>query len=371
MNPFLIKTYHSPQYFCDREDETEKIISALDNGRDIMLYSLRRMGKTGLMSHLEYQYKDNNDVEFIYFDIYHSMQLSDYVNIFGTAVIKTLDKSPAKIFKRITSFVKSVMPSVQVNPITMETEINFHLQNEDDAKVSLAQIFSMIATSKKKIIVAIDEFQQIMEYPEKNVEAILRTYMQKINNVNMLYSGSSKRLLTGMFATKNRPFYQSAQPLELGPVEEGKYVSFIQKKFMANGKAIEKEDIVSFMNLLRHHTYYVQYLCNKLYASGRRKITAELINYTLFDILKEHEGYYFRFRDLMTDQQFLLLKAVAKEDKVEKPTAVAFLKKHMLPAASTINSALKALDKKELIYKDKGGYFVYDVFFSLWLKSVY
>lgn len=371
MNPFLVKTYHSPQYFCDREDETEGIISAMDNGRDIMLYSLRRMGKTGLIRHLNHHYASKIDTEFVYFDIYHSIQLSEFVNIFGTAIIKALDKTTAKMFKRITSFVKSVMPSVQVNPITMETEINFHIQNEEDARVSLAQIFELIAKSKKKIIIAIDEFQQIDQYPEKNVEALLRTYIQNINNLNVIYSGSSKHLLTAIFASKNRPFYQSAQPLELGPIDEQKYIQFIFDKFQSAGKHIEKEDIHSFVKLLRNHTYYIQYLCNKLYASGKRKITPELINYTLFDILKEHEGYYFRFRDLMTDQQFLLLKALAKEDKVEKPTASSFLKKHMLPAASTINSAIKALEKKELVYKDGKNYFVYDVFFSIWLKSVY
>jgi len=371
MNPFLIRTYHGPQYFCDREKETEKIMSALDNGRDIMLFSLRRMGKTGLIQHLSYHYKEKEDVEFIYFDIYHSVQLSDFVNLFGTAVIKALDKTATKIFKRINSFVKSVMPSVQVNPITMETEINFQIQNEEDAKVSLAQIFDLIVISKKKVVIAIDEFQQIVEYPEKNVEALLRTYIQKINNISVIYSGSSEHLLTAMFATKSRPFYQSAQPLELGPVEEKKYVDFIHNNFVSNGKAIDKADIISFIHILRRHTYYIQYLCNKLYASGRRKITPELINYTIYDILKEHEGYYFRFRDLMTEQQFQLLKAIAKEDRIEKPTASAFLKKHKLPAASTISSAIKALIKKEFIYKDRNEYFVYDVFFSLWLKSVY
>ena len=371
MNPFLIKTYHSPKYFCDREDETDKIVSALDNGRDVMLFSLRRMGKTGLMQHLGHHYKSNTDVIFVYFDIYFSTKLSDFVNLFGTAVIKKLEKTPAKIFKRITSFVKSVMPSVQVNPVTMETEINFNIQNEEDAKVSLSQIFDMIASSKYKIIVAIDEFQQISHYPEQNVEAFLRTYLQKINNVNVLFSGSSQHLLTGMFASKSRPFYQSAQPMELGPINQKEYVRFIKHHFESNGKAIQEEDILSFIHILRSHTYYIQYLSNKLFASAKRKITPDLINITLNDILKEHEAYYFRFRDLLTEQQFLIIKAIAKEDHVLKPTASAFLRKHKLAAASTVSSGLGALITKEFLYKDKRGYFVYDVFFSLWLKSIY
>lgn len=371
MNPFLVKSYNGPKYFCDRDKEIESLVSAVDNGRDIMLFSLRRMGKTGLLKHLEYQYIDHSELLFVYFDIYYSVKLSDFVNHFGTAVIKKLEKTPAKIFKRITSFVKSVMPSVQVNPVTMETEINFNIQNEEDARVSLEQIFEMIASSKKRIIVAIDEFQQISVYPEKNVEALLRTYIQRINNLNIIFSGSSKHLLTAMFASKSRPFYQSAQPMELGAIDHEKYIDFIHHHFTSNGKHIEKRDIASMIKMLRFHTYYIQYFCNKMYASGRRKLTSEFIILTLKDILKEHEAYYFRFRDLLTTHQFSLLKAVAKEDKIAQPTSLPFLKKHSLPAVSTVGSSLGVLLTKEFLYKDRGVYFVYDVFFSLWLKSIY
>ncbi len=371
MNPFLIKSYEGPKYFCDRDKELSDLVSAVDNGRDVMLFSLRRMGKTGLMKHLEYQYKDHSELLFVYFDIYYSVKLSDFVNLFGTAVIKKLEKTPAKIFKRITSFVKSVMPSVQVNPVTMETEINFNIQNEEDARISLEQIFDMIANSKKRIVVAIDEFQQISVYPEKNVEALLRTYIQRTNNMNVIFSGSSKHLLTSMFASQSRPFYQSAQPMELGAIDHEKYIDFIHYHFSSNGKSIDKSDIASMIKMLRSHTYYIQYFCNKLYASRRRKISSELIVLTLKDILKEHEAYYFRFRDLLTDNQFSLIKAVAKEDKIAQPTSLPFLKKHGLPASSTVGSALNVLLNKEFLYKDRGDYFVYDVFFSLWLKSIY
>lgn len=368
MNPFLIKGYVSPEYFCDRETETLNIISALENGRDILLFSLRRMGKTGLIRHLEYEFKSNSDVEFIYFDIYQTTQLREFVNVFGSAVVNALEKTPTKIIKQITSFMRSVMPTFTVNPVTMETELDFHIQNNEQAKISLNQIFDLINKSGKKVIVAIDEFQQISVYPEQNVEAILRTHIQQINNLNMLYSGSSKHLLTAMFAAKNRPFYQSAQPLDLGPISTEPYIQFIKVKFENKGMQIDEESIIFILEKLRFHTYYVQYLCNKLYGSNHKNIGIDIINQMLFEILKENESYYFRFRDLLTDNQFSLLKAIAKEDKVEKISADNFLKKHELPAASTVNSAVASLEKKEFIYKEESQIFVYDVFFNLWLK---
>jgi len=371
MNPFLFKDYKGPLYFCDRENETSKIISAIENGRDMMLFSLRRMGKTGLLKHVEHHYRDNKNVVFIYFDIYFSTNLIEFVNLFGTAVITKLEKTKSKIYKRVSSFVKSVMPSVHINPVTFETEINFNVQNKEDAQITIAQIFDLIKSSKKKVVLGIDEFQQIANYPEKNVEAILRTYIQSIGNLQVVFSGSSKHLLTNMFTSQSRPFYQSAQPMELGPIDEQKYIDFIHYHFTNNGRKINKEDILHILNILRHHTYYVQYLCNIIYSSGKRNLTPVVINEAIREAISDHEGYFLRFRDLLTENQFAVLKAIAKEDKFARPTASDFLKRHRLPATSTVNSAIRALEQKEFLYKHNGFYFVSDVFFSLWLKSIY
>lgn len=371
MNPFIFKDYKDPTYFCDRENETSKMISAIENGRDMMLFSLRRMGKTGLLKHVEHHYKDDKDVVFIYFDIYFSTNLLEFVNLFGTAVITKLEKTKSRIYKRVSSFVKSVMPSIHINPVTFETEINFNVQNKEDAQITIAQIFNLIKASKKKVVLGIDEFQQIANYPEKNVEAILRTYVQSIGNLQVVFSGSSQHLLTNMFTSQSRPFYQSVQPMELGPIDEQKYVDFIHSHFTNNGRKIEKTDIKHILHILRHHTYYVQYLCNTIYSCAKRNLTPAVINDSIREAISDHEGYFLRFRDLLTDNQFTVLKAIAKEDKFAKPTSNNFLKKHRLPATSTVNSAIISLIQKEFLYKYNGYYYVSDVFFSLWLKSIY
>ena len=76
-NPFLVYGYNSPEYFCDREKETDKMISALLNERNLTLISPRRMGKTGLIKNVFYQMKreDNPNAAYFYMDIYSARDL--------------------------------------------------------------------------------------------------------------------------------------------------------------------------------------------------------------------------------------------------------------------------------------------------------
>ena len=371
MNPFLIKTYHSPLYFCDREEETSKIMSAITNGRDILLISLRRMGKTGLLDHIQHLYKEQNEVIFIYFDIYYTRNLADFINKFGSATIKSLEKTKSKVLKKVSTFIKTITPSAHLNPITMDFDLDFKVQSAEDANITIAQIFDLIKASNKKIVIAIDEFQQIEKYPEKNLEAILRTYIQKINNLNMIYAGSSAHVLLSMFTTESRPFYQSTQLLELGPIKASKYTPFIKEKFESGGRSINEETINWLLKKSRHHTYYIQHICNRAYESRKKKIDIAFLSNLILNILEENKSYYFRYRDLLTKSQFNLLVAIAKEDKAKKITSSEFIRKHKLGATSTISSSIKALQKNEFIFKQNEEYYVYDIFFSLWMKMIY
>jgi hypothetical protein len=101
---------------------------------------------------------------------------------------------------------------------------------------------------------------------------------------------------------------------------------------------------------------------------GENTITEEIIKTKLSTILLENESYYYGYRNLLTEQQYLLLKAIAKEEGIEKPSSQFFINKYKLGTTSTINFAIKSLIKKELIFIEDNKYKVYDVFFSLWLK---
>ena len=112
-NPFLISGYHSPAYFCDRAKETQTIINALHNGRDITLIAPRRMGKTGLIKHVFHQLKEQQgDIVTLYMDIYSTRSLGQFIRLLANTVLGQLDSAPQKALKRVSQFIKRDRKSV-------------------------------------------------------------------------------------------------------------------------------------------------------------------------------------------------------------------------------------------------------------------
>ena len=97
VNPFLLSGYVSPAYFCDREQETDKLASALRNGRNVTLVSPRRMGKTGLIRHVFHQVEQAGEAACYYVDLYQTDSLASLVKKLGDAVLGTLDTTEARL----------------------------------------------------------------------------------------------------------------------------------------------------------------------------------------------------------------------------------------------------------------------------------
>jgi AAA+ ATPase superfamily predicted ATPase len=166
-NPFLISGYHSPEFFCDRKNETKTIISALHNGRNVTLIAPRRMGKTGLIHHSFYNIKEeNSEIITLYMDILSTQNLGDFVKLFAETVLGRLDSAPQKALSRIGKFIRSIRPVFTFDELTglPQTSIDITSANEES---TLKEVFNYLASSEKRCYIAIDEFQQITEYPEK------------------------------------------------------------------------------------------------------------------------------------------------------------------------------------------------------------
>jgi len=366
-NPFLIAGYHSPRYFCDREVETEKIFSALTNDRNISLISARRMGKTGLIQHVFYKLAEQDKVHCFYIDIFSTQNLHEFVTLLGKKVIGKFDSNTDLMIKNITSILKSFRPSFTFDDVTGAPSISLDIQSQK-TEVGLQEIFEYLKISGKRCYIAIDEFQQITEYPEKGVEALLRSYMQFLPNVKFIFSGSKKHLMDAMFSSANRPFYQSTQKIGLQEIPIDTYRLFAIEKFQENEKLISPSVFDSIYNMLSGHTWYIQFVLNQLFAQTKSEYTENDISIIINDVLKEENSTYKTYCELISKGQLRLLRAIAIEEKVSEPYETSFMQKHALTAPSSVRLALNALIDKSLVLKDDDGcYYVYDRFFSLWL----
>jgi len=172
-----------------------------------------------------------------------------------------------------------------------------------------------------------------------------------------------------MFSDYSRPFYQSAEIMDLKRLDMLIYTDFIYNHFKSTGKKIQKNSIETCIEWADNHTFYVQYLFNMIWGAGIDKIEIDDIKEIQKEIISSKDSLYSNYRNLLTDKQYRLLRAIAMEKEVLKPNSAAFIKSYDLGSASTVNSALNILNEKELIYQESGTYKLYDVFQSKWFQQ--
>ena len=366
-NPFLISGYYSPEFFCDREQETKTILDALHNGRNVTLIAPRRMGKTGLICHAFYRLKEQlPDIVTFYLDIYSTQSLGDFVRLFASTVLGQLDSAPQKALSRIGQFVRSCRPVFTFDELTGVPKVRIDVAPAEEEN-TLKEIFEYLGSAEKRCYVAIDEFQQIAEYPENGVEALLRSYIQFLSNVNFIFAGSKQHLMQEMFTSSKRPFYQSTQPLTIGSIQEDEYASFATGHFAKRNAKLPQDVFNSIYEKYEGHTWYVQCLLNRLYGYNR-DVDMELVSYATEQILSEYSYTYANLLKVYTPGQVRLLKAIAKEGSIKEVLSGDFISAYKLRAASSVSAALKKLQESELVYQTANGYMVYDRFMGEWLR---
>ena len=369
-NPFIINTYQGKEYFCDREHNLESLINNIKSELNTTLISIRRIGKTGLIKHLFEHLEDNFQYKCLFVDLFATQNLNDFANQLANEISKKFTNKES-IGKRFLNSIKQLRPLIQFDALTGEPSISFDALKQNEIPKTIQQLLLFLENQNIPIVIAFDEFQQINEYPEKNTEALLRTIIQEVKNLRFIFSGSKKHILTEIFGNSKRPFYASTQVEYLDFIPSDKYKEFIKKHFNNNNKTIQDEDIDFILNWTNNHTYFVQMVCNKLYASGKRKIKLTDIQQTCYKILKDQEVFFYQYRNLLSSQQWNVLKAISKEEKVYQLTGKEFLTKYKFSNASAVKRCVDSLLEKEMIYQesDENGTFLrtYDVFLQKWM----
>jgi hypothetical protein len=373
-NPFSIKEYKGKNYFCDRETELEKILTNIKNGIDTTLVSPRRMGKTGLIYRLFEQINETGDVETIYVDIYPARSLSDFVKLLAEAILLKFPEKTS-IGKLFIEFIKGFKPLIGYDVLTGEPQIQISYQSDQEKEYTLQGLFRFLDKQDTKILLAIDEFQQITDFPEKNIEALLRTYTQQLENIRFIFCGSKKSMMIDLFSNVKRPFYASTQYLVLDKIDLAPYKTFITGKFAESDILLEDDALDYILSWTRQHTFYTQSVCNRIYSMDEKLVTIQLVKLACNDLLKRNEAVFFQFRQLLTSGQWNFLIAVAKEGEVTQLTAQKFIATYEIGTPANARRISRSLIDKELILETankKGSkYQVYDVFLSRWLESEY
>jgi AAA+ ATPase superfamily predicted ATPase len=372
-NPFVIGGYVSDDYFCDRIQETKEIIRSLTNGNNLAIISPRRMGKTGLIDHCFQQDEIRNHYNTFFIDIYATDTLKEFVYKLGKVIFDTLKPRGKQFIDVFFAMISSLRPAFKLDTITGAPTFDIGIGEINQAVFTLEEIFKYLEESGQQCIVAIDEFQQIGQYPETNIEAILRTHIQKCKNTSFIFAGSQRHLMQNIFFSSSRPFYQSVSLMQLDAINEKEYVRFVRDHFASNQKEIPVELVSKVYQLFEGHTWYVQNIFNELFSltNANEICTFDLAQKAIENKIESYKPLFQTTLSLLPERQKEILYAIAKEGKATAITSGAFTKKHGLLSQSSVQTAVKQLFDKEIITSDNNVYQVYDRFFGLWLADLY
>ena len=376
-NPFYITGIIPETYFCDREKETQQLVSIIENRAHILLTSARRMGKTQLVYHVYTQPAIKDTFRTFYVDLYPTTSLHEMVLFLSKEIYSTLIPKGKKALKFFLSTIKSLTGSFGYDPVTGTPSFDVKLGDIHDPKLTLQEIFSYLEKADKPCIFAIDEFQQIANYPEKNVEALLRTYIQRMNNCLFIFAGSNRHILESMFNSTARPFYNSTEQFHLERIPKEVYTSFALQQTTDAGKSLTPEAASLAYDLFEGHTYYVHHILHNAFANAdpQKAMDEEDIRNALDEVLEARSSSFSNIMNKLNFKQKETLVAIAKEGKASGVTSVAFVKKHALSSASSVQYAITTLLEDQLLtYEDDGKTKVYSVadrFLGYWIRKNY
>ncbi len=344
---------------------------------NLLLTSPRRMGKTQLIHHVYSQKAIAETCYTFYVDIYSTTSLHEFILLISKEIYSELVPKGKRFLDSFISVLKSLSGCFGYDALTGLPSFEVRLGDIRMPELTLSEIFAYLENADRPCVFTIDEFQQIGKYPEKNVEALLRTHIQKMNNCRFIFAGSDRHTLENMINSPAKPFYNSVEQMYLDRIDKDIYVGFVRGVFHEYGRRISDQALSYVYDLFEGHTYYVHYTLHNAFAynGSEVEVSIEIIDATVSDILQEKEHSFLTQLSLLNYAQKETLIAIAKDVKAYEITSVAFVRKHSLQSPSSVQNAVRHLLKLQMITYEMDGntkvYSVSDRFLRMWIAEKY
>ena len=370
LNPFIIAGKIPSEYFCDREEESRQLITNIKNQTNTVLISPRRVGKTGLVNFCFEKPEVAEEYITIAIDILHTTTLKEFILELGNAVYRCVAKRSDRMMKLFATTLRSRSAAFGYDPVFNTHTFDIKLGDITVPQYTLEEIFRYIEGAEKRCVIVIDEFQQITNYPEKNVEALLRSHIQRMTNANFIFAGSQRHIMGEMFQSSSRPFYMSTTLLSLAPIQLEVYVDFVKRHFRAARKDIDAVAIAQVYEVFDGVTFYLQRIMHDAFAvtSVGTTCSQEQVADLTERLIIENSSRLREQLAFISEQQKELLYAISDEGVAERLTSSEFIKRHRLKSASAVQSAMKKLLEYDIITEQERRYTIADPLLRLWLR---
>ena len=373
-NPFRFGALALDESFADREAERAELVSDVRNGQDVVIFAPRRFGKSSLAWSAA-QALSGEGV------------LMAQVDLMTTPTKERLaDALAATIFEQIASVLERareralapfrglrVQPTVTVDPQDGSFSFTFGFGQEPaDIDATLERLLQLPAelgsTRNRRTALVIDEFQEIVEI-DPRLPNLLRAVFQQQPEVAHVYLGSKRHVMERIFNDENEPFWRSAKSVELGTIEPGPFGAFIADRFQVAGRTIGAKVVEDLLARTGGHPYATQELCYSLWEQTPpgEEASTDRLRRALTAVLRSEHAHFSLLWEGASKGQRVVLQALALEPG--HPYRADYRNRHGLPAATNVQRALGALERREIVTGEGGAYRIAEPFLAEWLNA--
>ncbi len=375
-NPFVYGEIVPSAAFANRVDELHRLVADLDASQKIFLISPRRYGKSSLirraLSVMARRGALTVDVTVASFSSYVAF-LEGYSRALLAAETKW-DRARTWLGE----VIRSARPEVRYEPDTSSTtagslSVSFpSVRSERDIARLAQEVFALpgrlAEVRRRKVVVALDEFQAIAGFNGGSVEHALRAAVQQQRDVGYVFAGSEPSLMEQMLTPK-RPFYKAGPVMRLERIPADEFAAFLDGRFAKSGIKPEDGLGAAIVELAGNLPYDVQRLAHETWdevrRGGRRRATLDDLHQALRRLLTEQQIIFESLWQRLTLPQRAVLRAVVLDGKELLSADVR--SRHRLGGPSTVQTALAALTRDDVISREGPSYVVVDSLLREWV----
>lgn len=372
-NPFRFGALALDESFADRESERAELVADVRNGQDVVIFAPRRWGKSSLVWGAA-QALAAEGVLVAQVDLMTTPTKERLAAALARSIFEEIASPLERIRERALAPFRGlqVQPTVTVDPEDGSLSFSFAAERrEADVDATLERLLQLPAelggAGKRRTALVMDEFQEIVEI-DQGLPKLLRSVFQQQPEVAHVYLGSKRHVMEQIFSDANEPFWRSAKPVELGPIDSVPFALFVTDRFRDTGKEVDGEAVGELLAITGGHPYATQELAYFLWEQvPDGEVGSEVhLRRALAAVLRSEHAHFSLLWEGASTVQRLVLEALAREPG--HPFSAAYRARHDLPAATNVQKALRALQRREVVAGAKGAYRIVEPFLAEWLR---
>jgi hypothetical protein len=373
VNPFRYGALALDDEFTDRRAEARELEADIRSGQDVVLFAPRRLGKTSLVWHVS-QSLIRKKVLVAHVDLMTTPTKERLAEKLATTIHRDIASRLFRAKERLGVFRGlRITPTVSIDPDDASVSFTFDAgRRPADIDATLERLLALPAQlagdRDRRACLVLDEFQEIASI-DAALPKLMRSVFQEQPEVAHVYLGSARHMMERIFNDENEPFWRSAKRVELGPIAPVEFRAYIESRFERTGRATEPETVDAVLTITGGHPYATQELCYFLWQETADGETAGfgLLEEALAGVLRSEHAHFDLIWDRASGVQRTVLQALAAE--AGRPLSGEYRRRHGLPGASTVQRALEALTRQELIARDEGGHHISEPFLAEWIVA--